>query len=448
MFDEITRQAIAHKRFSLISPVINKLVDNNIEYYRKITSEPIEMPYYGFRKYSAKTLEGWYCDYMKGDLEALKPSIRGDKGRFRKIDDSTAEKIRKECEKYPNAPSTMIYDLIVGQGIIDPEKISTSTIYRFIKNKGYVKPDLEKREIKRFSHEFVNEQWQSDVLYGPYIKNGKKSLQTYLHAYIDDCSRLITHAEFFYTQGFEALRSSFKEAVLKRGIPKTLYTDNAKIYRSQQFEWMCARLKCLLTHSKPFVPKGRGKVERFFLTVRTRFLSTLDYSEIKSIDDLNLKFSKWLDEDYQKKPHSALDNVSPLDKFYSQIPKIILPDNPELIKEKFYLTTFRKVNHDATLSINKVLYEVDSIFSKSKIELRYEPEWIGNPLIPILIYKDDKKISKARMVDFSENSNYKRRGRPNIINDNTSLQSIENTNDDNNSISQTISFKDISKEEE
>jgi len=265
MLDEITRQAIAHKRFSLISPVINKQVDNNIEYFRQVTSNPIEMPYYGIRKYSPKTLESWYCRYMKGDIEALKPSLRGDTGNSRKIDEIVGKKIIDECEKYPKAPATLMYKMLIEQKIIDPLEVSAPTVYRFIKNNKSNLPIEEEREVKRFSHEFVNEQWQTDLMYGPYIKYGKKSLQTYLVAYIDDCSRLITHAEFYLSQGFEVLRCSFKEAVLKRGIPNSLYTDNGKIYRSQQFEWMCARLKCLLAHSKPFVPKGRGYVKTFVM---------------------------------------------------------------------------------------------------------------------------------------------------------------------------------------
>lgn len=47
MLDEDTRNAIALKRFSLISPVINRQVTNNIAYYCKITEKPIEMPHYG-----------------------------------------------------------------------------------------------------------------------------------------------------------------------------------------------------------------------------------------------------------------------------------------------------------------------------------------------------------------------------------------------------------------
>ncbi len=62
-------------------------------------------------------------------------------------------------------------------------------------------------------------------MYGPYIQDGRKKKPTYLLAYIDDASRLVPHGEFYYTQSLEALRHSFKEAVLKRGIPTLLYTD-------------------------------------------------------------------------------------------------------------------------------------------------------------------------------------------------------------------------------
>ncbi len=101
-------------------------------------------------------------------------------------------------------------------------------------------------------------------MYGPYITEGRKKKATYLFAYIDDASRLITHAQFYYTQNFDVLRHFFKEAVLRRGIPRLLYTDNGKIYRSQQFEYMCASLGCTLIHAQPFSPNEKGKIERFF----------------------------------------------------------------------------------------------------------------------------------------------------------------------------------------
>lgn len=47
--DEKTRNAIALKKFSIIGPVLNGQVLSNAEYFRKVASSPIDMPYYGMR---------------------------------------------------------------------------------------------------------------------------------------------------------------------------------------------------------------------------------------------------------------------------------------------------------------------------------------------------------------------------------------------------------------
>ncbi|MGB4644560.1 MAG: DDE-type integrase/transposase/recombinase, partial [Dictyoglomaceae bacterium] len=275
MLSDEVRNAIALKRFSLISPILNGQVNNRWEYYVQISSTPIEMPYYGIRKYAPKTIESWYCDYMRGGLDALKPGYRADKGSSRKIDAELAEKILEVKKAYPKAPNTVIYDKLIEDGIVKEGQISLTTLYRFLNSSNCknIQETEEKKEIKRFAHQYINELWYGDVMYGPYIQEGRKKKPTYLMAYIDDASRLVAHAEFYYTQNLESLRHSFKEAVLKRGIPTLLYTDNGKIYRSQQFEFMCANIGCSLIHSKPFVASSRGKIERFFLTVRKRFLS-------------------------------------------------------------------------------------------------------------------------------------------------------------------------------
>lgn len=261
MFDENTRNAIALKRFSLISPVLNGQVRNNTAYYCEITEKPIEMPYYGFRKYAPKTIESWYCEYMRGGIDALKPKPRGDKGSSRVIDEQLGEIIFEKKRMYLKAPVSIIYEMLIKEGVVDASRISLTTVYRYLKKtrvKNAVLPGEEEKEMKRFSHQYINELWQTDVMYGPYIKYGNKKHKTYLFAYLDDASRLISHAKFYFAQNFDVLRHSFKEAVLKRGIPNLIYTDNGKIYRSQQFELICAGLGCTLIHSKPYEPNGRG----------------------------------------------------------------------------------------------------------------------------------------------------------------------------------------------
>lgn len=442
MLDETTRNSIALKRFSLISPVLNGQVSNNKAYYSTVTEKPIEMPYYGSKKYSPKTLESWYCDYMRGGIDALKPHPRGDKGGSRRIDEELGEKIIAKKELYPKAPKTILYELLIKDDVIDPDKISLSTLYRFLKSnrfKSGLLADENKKEMKRFSHEYINQLWQTDVMYGPFLKDGKKRSQTYLFAYIDDASRLVSHAQFYFSQNFESLRDSFKQALLKRGIPTLVYTDNGKIYRSQQFEFVCASLGCSLIHSKPYEPNGRGKIERFFLTVRKRFLSTLDLSSVEDIDDLNKRLFKWLDEDYLKKPHSSLNGLTPLDYFMSQVDRIKTCGDPKELAEKFLLRKRRKVNHDGTFTIDNILYETKTNFAGMNMEIRYEPSWLEIPFMPVFIYADDKKVGEALQVNFHDNAHIKRKGRPPSITDSDKSSDTKVIFDDSPA-EQTISF--------
>lgn len=147
-----------------------------------------------------------------------------------------------------------------------------------------------------------------------------------------------------------------------------IYTDNGKIYRSQQFEFICASIGTTLIHAKPFSPNEKGKIERFFLTVRRRFLSTVDPLKLQSIEELNERFKICLEEDYQRKPHSAHGVLSPLDVFIAQVDKIKLFNDPLILKENFLLRERRKVKHDATFSINKILYEAPQSLATERIK--------------------------------------------------------------------------------
>ncbi len=153
MLDNEKREQIALKRFSLIAPVLNGQVENQTEYFIEVTSNPIEMPYYGMRKYSPKTLAGWLYDYRRSGIDALKPGFRSDRGKSRKIDEALLEKIREKRMQKPRINSSMLYEALVKDGAILPEKVSLATFYRFLA----ANPDLtaaknpdEEKEVKRF----------------------------------------------------------------------------------------------------------------------------------------------------------------------------------------------------------------------------------------------------------------------------------------------------------
>lgn len=444
MLSEKDRENIALKRFALIAPVLNGQVENQKEYFESLCLKPIEMPHYGLRIYSPKTLYSWLHCYRQSGIESLKPGYRSDRGKSRNVDSLIAEKIREKRTSLPRITSIMLYEELVRDAVILPEKISLATFYRFLA----ANPDLSQsknpqdskdKELKRFSRQFVNELWQTDVMYGPYIKVGKSKKQTYLFAFIDDASRLVTHAEFFLTQNFTALRIALKESILKRGVPKMIYTDNGRIYRNGQLALMAAGLGCSLIHTEPFTPTSKGKIERFFHTVRLRFLSKIDPTKLMNLDELNLKFRQWLEEDYQRKSHSAL-GLSPLDFFMSQASQIKLFPSPVLLEEYLLLRVTRKVGHDATLSMNNILYETDQSLANSRVEVRYDPEWLSSPTISLPLFKDGEKIGEARQVNFCDNAYVKRKGpgRP------PHEKSSQNLNEPEHSITNTTSSPTIS----
>jgi len=290
--------------------------------------------------------------------------------------------------------------------------VSRSTVYRFVEDlalSGALDEGVEAKESRRFSHDKVGDLCQADLLYGPALKIGGKKVQTYLHAIIDDCSRYPMWSQFYDVQNFESFRHCMKEAVLRRGVPRLLYTDNAKIYRSQQFEFICASLGCTLIHSQPFVPQGRGKVERFFKTVRMRFLSNVDADRVGSVDALNTMYFKWLEDDYKRKAHTGLDGFSPHDVLMSQLGNLRMVSDKRVLEEAFLYRVSRKVQHDATIQIDNILYETEAYFAGKRMEVRYDPAWIGDETRKLPLYFEGKKSGDAWMVRFHDNARAKRK---------------------------------------
>ena len=179
MLDEKDREKIALKKFSLVAPVINGQAENQKEYFKKLASEPIEMPHYGSRRYAVKTLQWWLYLYNRHGLEGLKPGYRSDRGKSRRVTEEIALKIQEKKALNPQLTNILLYEELVKDGVFTPDKLSTATFYRFLaQNRNLVdNQDVsrEEKEIKRFSHQKVNQLWQTDILYGPYLRLGRAS---------------------------------------------------------------------------------------------------------------------------------------------------------------------------------------------------------------------------------------------------------------------------------
>lgn len=397
------REKIALFRYGIIAPLLNGQVKCS-EYLAQISGITHDVPHYGFKEYNPKTIESWVRIYRRFGFDGLKPKKRSDVGKSRAMSQELKEKLLNLRKENRHISAMLFYQLLISSGVILPSDVSYSSVYRFLKRHQLLGGEkILDAERKRFAYDAVNVLWQGDMSYGPYIKVNGKKVRTFLFAFLDDCSRLVTSAAFTLSENFDALKGIFKDALIRRGIPKIVYVDNGKIYRSEHFNVICASIGINLTHTQPYDPASKGKIERFFGTVRQRFLPLLNEQDLSSLDNLNTAFSRWLESDYNRKVHSATGKT-PLDIFMSQFNSVRLVNDPKALDALFLRRVQRKVKHDCTVSVNNLLFEVPPQFAGQKIEVRFEGE---NPDV-IYIYSDGKEIAHGKRVVFSDNALIKR----------------------------------------
>jgi len=400
---EKERESIALFRYGLIAPLLNEQVESKQDYLAEICSRVHQVPYYGPKEYTPKTITEWLRLYKKEGFDVLKPKLRADRGMSRSIPVELQEAIYELRQERRDLPVTMFYELLVQKALIKKCDFSYATVYRLLKKNDLVGKGRRKEpERKRFAYEKVNILWQVDASAGPYLQVGTKKRPTYLLSFIDDCSRIIPAARFSFSENTEDLMSVFEEALLRRGIPRMVYADNGKIFRSDQFQLACASLGITLLHTKVRDAPAKGKIEKFFGTVKLRFFPLLREKMPLDLDGLNTFFWQWLEQEYHRRRHSALE-MSPLDKYLSQVSQVKMVEDPASLKLLFLKRDYRKVRHDGTISLHNHLFEVPPLYIGQKIELRYDEE-----LKDVLIFAEGQSAGKAKAVNLADNARAKR----------------------------------------
>src|SRR3989441_11066284 len=152
---------------------------------------------------SVDTLLDWALRYRNGGFEALAPKPRQDRGQSRTVTPQLASLIERLKRENPHRTgTTLLRELALSSGK-DTPALSASTLYRFLKQRGLSEKQLLAPQAhKKFEAEFSNQIWQADMLFGPWIRRPSGGrIQAFLHATLDDASRLIPHAQFYDGQG-------------------------------------------------------------------------------------------------------------------------------------------------------------------------------------------------------------------------------------------------------
>ena len=258
---------------------------------------------------------------------------------------------------------------------------------------------------KAFAKAHANELWQVDTMFGPYLNQGGRKVPAKLIAFIDDASRLCVHGAFSISENTAALVDAFKMAFYKRGVPEALYADNGSIYTSKEIVLICARVGCLLNHAPLRDGAAKGKVERFFRTVRDQFLCR--QLDLSSLESLNLAFGAWVEAEYNAREHSSL-GMSPSDRFGLDRNRVKFLGANESSDELFYMEEDRLMKKDNTFSFKSVRYESPSYLPSCTVQIRYDRT---QPTDRVIVYYKGERQGVAYPVDFQANDRKKRGGK-------------------------------------
>jgi putative transposase len=324
------------------------------------------------------TLDEWIRAWRAGGFEALKPKPRV---LSPKVPDDVlhlAEALKRED---PARTAAHVCELLtVSCGWAPNER----TIQRHFRRIGLTRQALAggARTFGRFEATRPNELWVGDALHGPVVA-GRKVI---LFAFLDDHSRVVAGHRWGTAEDTLRAEAALRRGLASRGVPDAVYLDNGSPFVSAQLLRVCASLRVRLIHSRPRRPEGRGKIERFFRTVRDQFLVEVAHSTVDDVTHLNQLFSAWVETVYHRNVHSETGQ-SPIERFTAGATGLRYPTAEEL-HEAFLWSEHRTVTKTATVSLFSNSYEVDAALAGRKVELVFDPfdltrievRWSGRPM--------------------------------------------------------------------
>ena len=304
----------------------------------------------------------------------------------------------------PGRSITQIIQILEWEGLAEPGQIKRSTLQEKLAERGYSARHMRlyadtSVAARRYQKRYRNQLWHSDIKYGPYLPIGKdgSKKQVYLVIFVDDATRFILHGQFYPVLDQIIVEDAFRQSILKYGVPEKVYFDNGSQYRTKWMNRACAKMGIRLLFAKPYSPESTGKPERFNRVVDS-FLAEAALEKPESLDRLNQLFGVWLEECYQHKPHSGLqDNISPETAYRSDRKALKFLD-PETVASAFLHWEERKVDKAGCISFGGKKYEVGLNFIGCKVDVIYDPADIS----VLTIEYEGHEVFKARPLVIGE----------------------------------------------
>lgn len=358
------------------------------------------------RTYSVTTLERWLYRYKHGGLKALKPSGRSDRGRGRELTAQLKELLLDIRREHRSASVPLILRTLVADGRLQKGTVSPQTLRRLYRESGLdrvaARDGAGPKTRLRWQAERPGALWQGDVCHGPALYVGNVARPLRIHALMDDASRYVVALEAHHAERELDMLGLMVRAIRRHGRPDALFLDNGSTYCGEVLRVACGRMGITLMHARPYDAEARGKIERFWRTLREGCLDHLGRQA--SLHDVNVRLWAFLDQHYHQAPHAGLLGRSPAAVYATG------ERAPDALDEKALLDALtvhvrRRVRRDTTVPVKGQEWELSLGFLAGRVvTIGYS---LAAPETPPWLEHEGKR-HPLRPVDAVKNASRKR----------------------------------------
>lgn len=402
-------EAVATFRHAVIGPLCARPLSRGefAEAMRALSQERVRPPDSPITKtYSVPTLERWFYAYRRGGLDALRPKARCDRGRGR---DLTPELRALLCDirrEYPSASARLIVRTLEADGRLEKDTIKPGTVRKLFRQEGLdriaVRDGTGSKTRLRWEASAPDALWHGDVCHGPTLLVRGIGTPVRIHGMLDDCSRYVVALEAHSTEREEDMLGVLVRALRLHGKPDALFLDNGSTYRGDALRVACSRLGISLIHARPYDPEARGKMERFWRTLREGCLDHL--GSVGSLEELNQRLAAFLVRHYHGEAHAGLIGRSPL-SVYAPAERVPNSVDEARLREALAVRERRRVRRDTTVSVRGTLFELEHGFLAGRVvDVVYS--YLDAPIAPEVEYEGRRY--PLHPVDPKKNAHRKR----------------------------------------
>ena len=405
-------EAVAIFRAQVIGPLLTRVFVSHgdlVTAIRALSRERHWLPGADVsRAYSEATLERWYYRFKKHGLAGVTPRRRSDRGHARELTPEQRELLLAIRREHPTTSAAVILRTLELDGRIAKHAVSLSTLRRLYREHGLDRIALRTADGRvrlRWQADRADALWHADVCHGPAMKIAGRTVPLRIHAILDDHSRYIVAIVATTTEREIEMLSLLVKAMRSTGrMPEALYLDNGATYTGDVLATACSRLSIGLLHATPHDPQARGKMERFWRTLREGCLDHLGTPG--SLHDVQVRLLAFLAKHYHVTAHAALMGRSPAEVYETAPHSETAVDEPQLASA---LTVHgrRRVRRDGTLELGGETFETRTGFLAGRVVT------IGRSLLdptsdPWIEHEDQRYL--VGRVDAEENARRKKHG--------------------------------------